>query len=521
MQANSLDVNSDRPRLATEVPGLLLAGLVFGYVAVRAARLAMTYDESTTYFCSLALVRDILAYVSPCATANNHLLYTLLVKASATAFGSSELALRLPSVLAFAVYLGAVLHLTRGTPVAVRLSSIIVLVAHPFMLDFFSLARGYSLALALQMVSLAALRVWTERDHSTFSSSLAFVSAALATLANFAFLNFYVGLFVGVGASLLFISLGTSTPPQLLRLCRITTLVAMLGALLPLALVVPPLLQLRASQELFFGGTISFWTDSILSLCRTLLYGVVAPRWFPGWMVAAAILVLVSFLFTSLAHLVVAETGAGAVSRSQFPVLVLVILSVTALVNILQHHLLGSRYLAERTALIYLPPFLLVLTLHLAAWARSRSALVHAGALALLIGLAALCSVHTARTAQLDSVHTWQYEADSRRLVTALEKIHAGAATAEQARQLVLRVTRSDAQSISFYRHVRQLDWLTLRSGLGGPDEFDFLYAGPYEEEILRRRDLRPVHTFRSTRSVLLVRVSSPWAGQIDRAASE
>ena len=119
------------------------------YVGVRAWALSFTHDESLTYilyvhepFSSILLSRE--------THANNHPLNTLAMKLAGGTFGPSEIALRGASVVAFFVYVVALVVLLRRVERrSIRVLGLSLAIANPYVLDFFSLARGYGLALAL------------------------------------------------------------------------------------------------------------------------------------------------------------------------------------------------------------------------------------------------------------------------------------------------------------------------------------------------------------------------------------
>ena len=83
--------------------------------------------------------------------ANNHPLNTALVMLT-TAFSDDVFLIRLPNVVAGVLYLvTAALVASKTTK---PLLSLAVLALNPYLLEFFSLARGYGLAAALVMVAL-------------------------------------------------------------------------------------------------------------------------------------------------------------------------------------------------------------------------------------------------------------------------------------------------------------------------------------------------------------------------------
>jgi hypothetical protein len=131
---------------------LIYAFLVFAYVLYRAYHLSFTFDEIVSY--------DLLQGFSletAGQSANYHLLNSYLMKACNAAFGDSELSLRLPNVLAFIIYLIAAIRIGSLIRKEYRLHTLILLTSMPFLLDFFSLARGYGLGVGFVLLSLSFL----------------------------------------------------------------------------------------------------------------------------------------------------------------------------------------------------------------------------------------------------------------------------------------------------------------------------------------------------------------------------
>jgi hypothetical protein len=177
---------------------LLISIILLIFMVKRTAEAAFTFDEAATYLNYIS--------ASPVAifkfnSANNHLVNTLLAKLAWTLGGSSEFVLRLPNLLAFAVYLlFSFLILDRFVKnKIIAVCGYLLLSLNPYVLDFFSLCRGYGLSLAFLMASLFfffsfldnAVKNKPDR-HRLLNLSLA--AAALAVLSNFSLLNVYISL---------------------------------------------------------------------------------------------------------------------------------------------------------------------------------------------------------------------------------------------------------------------------------------------------------------------------------------
>ncbi|MEO8597351.1 MAG: glycosyltransferase family 39 protein [Candidatus Solibacter sp.] len=119
---------------------------------------------------------------------NNHVLNTLLVRISTARFHLTELSLRLPSLLAGALYLLAVYRLARrwfgdGLPF---LSVIGLLTLNPLVVDALSEARGYGLALAAWTWALYLILESTQ-SFNRRNLNLAGVCLGLSVVASLAF----------------------------------------------------------------------------------------------------------------------------------------------------------------------------------------------------------------------------------------------------------------------------------------------------------------------------------------------
>ena len=128
---------------------ILILIYAFLYTCVRAFILSITHDEALTLFWHVpGSVTAIFLYSTPGLPDNNHLLHTLLVKLTTTLFGTSEFVLRLPSLAGCALYLlgsyRSLSLITRGRGLVI---GALLLSLHPYLIDYFSVARGYSLGL--------------------------------------------------------------------------------------------------------------------------------------------------------------------------------------------------------------------------------------------------------------------------------------------------------------------------------------------------------------------------------------
>lgn len=179
---------------------VLVCVLLLVYDATRCWLMSITHDEALTYVWHVTgRVFDILRFATPGLPDNNHLLFTLLCKLSVALFGNSELALRLPSIFAYALFCAAtVCILMRHLRGPLLLLFLLFAALNPYLVDMMSVARGYGLGIALAISGTYCLLrdSETEARPSAFWSTSFCVCLGLAVLAHLTLLLLYA---IGLG----------------------------------------------------------------------------------------------------------------------------------------------------------------------------------------------------------------------------------------------------------------------------------------------------------------------------------
>ncbi len=144
----------------------LLLAASLGLSGFKAATAPITFDEAYTY---LRFARQpVSGILSDYSYPNNHILHTLLVKASTSVLGNAPWALRLPAWLGGAALLAGLFAVGRNaTP---RLSGMVIVAAAfmPIVIDYHALARGYSLGAAACVWAIwVALRLDASQSNKT------------------------------------------------------------------------------------------------------------------------------------------------------------------------------------------------------------------------------------------------------------------------------------------------------------------------------------------------------------------
>lgn len=295
--------------------------------AYRAATQSFVSDEAFTFNNFIAgSWRDLYFQYD----ANNHLLYSILSKLSMSVFGSSEFALRLPSVIAgFFLMLGVWRILENVDSWAIRWVAFIAIGLHPLMFDFSAAARGYSLAMALV--------VWALLAGITQRYKTAGILAGLAIGANFSAVIPALGFLTAC----LVLGEGPFT-----RRLRRTVGMGLLAAA-PVLIVCAGTFPLMHGY--FFYAGIPALSDSLHNLVYGSIFASSRIGLFGTW-AAAGILTFgvlpAIVLFIALASLFAWRKGKR---RELIPAATL---GAAALGMIAAHYLIGMNYPIDRTGLI-------------------------------------------------------------------------------------------------------------------------------------------------------------------------
>lgn len=246
----------------------LLGLILFFLVAKEAYVLPLTHDEGNTIHCSTTSVKDIVTYADP--VPNNHILNTLLIKLNTSLFGERLFIDRLHNFLAFIPLFLFTLAIAKilFDDIWLRLLLLATIVLQPFLLDFFSVTRGYGLSVALQMVSLYYfVRLLYDGKSSDLTKSL--VWAALGVYANFTLLNYYIPL----SALVIFYSFRQNYKIRKQVFTKELFTIFATGITL-LAIIIVPLYKMVSTKQFVYWGNTGFFHDTVKHLTISLRSGV-------------------------------------------------------------------------------------------------------------------------------------------------------------------------------------------------------------------------------------------------------
>lgn len=382
--------------------------LLWIYVAARAVMLAFTHDEAYSF-----LLIKTNYFNAMTGTANTHWLNSLGMKLGSLLLGDEEWKLRLFSVLAWPVYGISALRISSllQRPFA-SLLLFCALVFNPYVLDFFSLARGYGLQFAFVLAALwQAFRLLQDYRWDLPSWTPVFALAAVAVFSNYTALYFFLSLLAAY--SLLAVAVGKAKqfwPPRVNRWWVVVacTCIAAISNLFFIKYY---------SGDLEFGGD-----DLVYSLFETVAAGslYVETRFTfqdPEWVAVLGFMMLLSVFI----GIIIAVVDYHRRRRTSPLLLMAFVVSFFLLQTILFHYLFDTPYLAHRTALILYP--LIVILLFLAGEKiQAKAGSMQWVAIGLKTAFFVLIAFNFYRAFNFTYCHEWKINADSERNFDALQR---------------------------------------------------------------------------------------------------
>lgn len=348
-------------RMATQLTVICIGLLLLAYSTARAVTVSVSWDESWTWVHHVS--RNMFyqqAYDK--MGGNHHLLNVWLMWACHKLFGDGVLSLRLPSLAAHAIYLYASGRLAlKARSGLLAVAAFILLNLHPYLLDFFSLARGYGLGCGWMMLSLWHAWRYFERNGNSRQVLWAAVFAGLAAMSHVIMINYLLALglaFLLVWAAQALQGRPVAWRPNLIALC-------MPGAV-GLGLILPNALGL------YHGGSLNFGCDALWNcMMRTLAEKVLYHQPY-AW----PVLRIMAFGITSVALAclvtIIAAVRNGWANRLHPLYFGLLALGGCLLSFLLQQLLFDVPLPQSRTGLFLLPLLAFVLAAAFIAWPQSR-----------------------------------------------------------------------------------------------------------------------------------------------------
>jgi hypothetical protein len=417
--------------------------LLLIYTGYRAASLSFTIDESISFNTFVPLkFMDIVSYKIPLA--NNHMINSICIKYISVFFGTSEFLLRLPSLLSHGFYLVfTYLILRKLTSPLNVLSGFLLLNLNPFMLDFFSLARGYAMALSFTVSSVYFFFNYVE-TNKVKNIIWSLILAMLAMLSSFSWSIYYVSLIVLINIRWI-TSYNHFDFKDLIRKNR----PVFICSILLIVILFEPIRKLTKGHEFYDGGRTSFWHDTVGSLVNATMYG---QSYENSFTVFLKYFIAIISLFLIIVFIYNFFNQKGKISSDKFMLAVL-LLVLPYLVCIIQHFLLKSLFLINRMALFLIPLFLISVIFLVNEAGSFKLKLISSS---LLLVLASVFLIHTVLSLNTSFTVKWRYDSDTRNVLTDLEN----EVKTDDEPMVKLGAMWLYKPTVNFYRTTRKYKWL-------------------------------------------------------------
>ncbi len=447
---------------------------LFAYTVLRAFYASFTHDEAISY--NVVIAKNYFEYA-----ANNHLLNTWLMAFCAGIFGESELSLRLPNILLFLFYLFFCAKLIkRSSKNSLIFFALPLLLLNPFVLDFFSLARGYGLSMGFMVASLYYFlrKNYTDASREGFIKDFCFSMgyATLAVVSNLALINFYIALLVLFSGHYILL-VRKEQGKGLRKYMRFFILVILAG--IPLFLSLKRLLILSRAGDLYVGaGSID---ESISSFIERSCYHQPYPVWFSE--------ILQSFIkFIFPAGLILT------LLRKKFnsPLIKLGALMTLILTGLyLEHYLFSTLFPMGRTGIYFIPLFGFFIYYLFVQFVSSQkpqlqTIFIVSGLLVISLPL----TIHFFRTINFDHSFEWKYETHTKEVVLGIENKN---------KKMVLGHNWIFGPAINYYVRSKKLNISAVRLEEGTTRDEDFIYEFPDQmkdttwQPVIRYKDIGTV----------------------------
>lgn len=369
----------------------------------------MTIDEATTFLVYVQIpLKDV--FLNNPVNTNNHFLNTLLIRLSTWILGDSDFSVRLPSILGHLLYILFSFKLIRAisNQTIVIICGIVLLHLNPYFMDFFGLARGYSLSWGLMMASMYYLFRYIEAQKNKYIN-WSFILAGLSVYSILIALNYFLALIVAFNFLFLRDFFKNKIDTSFIFYFFKKNLAVILTSLVLFALLAYPISRVRANNE-FYGEKGSFYHDTILSLVNQSLFG---KKYFgidfPEVLVGLAIIIYLSVVIYSTKKLLSKKHNNTFTGGLAFSIL----FTIASWSTIAQFHLLETPFLAGRTALIYVPLFSILPIFFLSFFDKKKW---------LQLGLCLIplfaYSYHFSKCANTFTVREWWFDTNTKDAIT-------------------------------------------------------------------------------------------------------
>lgn len=475
------------------------------YILYRSANLSFTHDESFTYiwFVNNASLKDIVLYKDPIL--NNHILNSLAMKFIHMFFGDSELLLRLQSYFGFVLYFTSGIIIFRKFKSKVFfLTGMVIYIFNIYLFDYFSLARGYALGVGLVSIAVALSIEYILSNKRSVLVWIALITSAAAVYANFSFNHLHIAINL---LSLLFVF------KDEMKVFNITNYKRYLKKLIPFSvvnlilsiLIIIPILKLKQTGQISFGGSGGIINETIRSLVSSTIY--INSNDNLIWGITYSILVI--FLLAPIVYFILDKKNKVTIV-SKIMLVTWIVIAFTFASNIIQNLILHDGYSIGRSAL-FMIPLLVILGLSLLGSLRSFNVKIDILCRVGLVGISLMFLTHFMINSSVYSVKDWNYDANSKKAFELIEKDARGSFVNVETSWIFFQsfdfyVTQKNIKNI----HIRTIDPNRKDQIVADyyyfPDNNSFINSDEiiFNNTLLNNTENEPLAIYKDTHSYLL-----------------
>jgi hypothetical protein len=415
---------------------LIIPGICFLSLSIyKASHTPFTHDESFTYMTYVKKsVWGIISMESP-ASANNHILNSLSMKVIDKLLPATPFNLRLPNLFGHLIFIifSSLLSLQFKRNF-LKIAAFIFINCNIYLIDLFSLARGYGLSLCFLMMHWYFLnRVFANaKDKVSFRWMV--IALLMSIASNFSIIYYSLAL----GLICLSIDLYKYQQSGILADSIVFShwMFMTLCILTMFAFCYGPILKLIQYKQLYFGGTQNIFADTVYSL---VYYSCISFKMDDYRLQLIYYAVLISFCLFLLI-LVQAVFKRRLFKETNF---FMAALGFVLVIQVVFFYLFNTKFLIQRTAAFLIPLYMLSL---LALINEADGSIL--GIITFLLSLVILPT--SISSVPLNYSLNWSYDADNERLIHDLKQIQKNS---PQEKKISLGIDWIFEPSLNFYRY--------------------------------------------------------------------
>jgi hypothetical protein len=423
----------------------VIFGIAFmAYIFLRALKIPITTDEGATLINHVRRTWwDIFTYQKD-AVPNNHILNTALIKLLQPIFGSNHLEARISALLGGFLYflssVGIARILTKNF--IFQLFCFVLLLGNHFVVEFFSLSRGYGLALGLILTAMYFSLKWIENNKISNLWAASFC-AILSVEANFTSINFYLPFLV------IFLWLVFERYKATKMVLKNSVPLLIPGFILAI-IAYFPLTRMRASDQFRFWGNNGFIEETlkpmVVSFCNANSFlEIIGEKTCTRVVLISSAISVIWALWLWIKNKQMIKSAS---------VVLVALFSGTVLFNMMQFWILKTPFLNARTALFFYPLFVLSFFGFSIYFLEKSNKIVQN--LFVLVIVSSI-SVNFIRNSNLKSTREWNFDRETFKVLEYLKVLHR-----EEKRDKPLTFNTTCGFHNSFSYHIEHSDWNQL-----------------------------------------------------------